>query len=152
MPGAVVAPHPSSRGSRRGSQRERGATAVELAIIAPMLILVIFFAIQAGLFFYGRTVAVQAAREGVSQLRLAADEDAYQQMRESVISATRDFAGKVGRQGLTNPQVSTGYEEAEGRVWVSVTGNVISLVPGLDLSATAEASGTVERFEEPVRP
>ena len=47
-----------------------GASALELSIVAPA-ILALIFAIQAGLFFYCRTVAVQAAREGVSQLRLA---------------------------------------------------------------------------------
>lgn len=151
MNGAQVAPGARRRAAVRAG-RERGATALELAIIAPMLIALIFFAIQAGLFFYGRTVAVQAAREGVSQLRLASDQNAYDQLRPGVVTATRDFAAKVGRQGLTNPQVETTYAEAEGRVEVMVSGQVISLVPGLNLTASANASGTVERFREPERP
>jgi Flp pilus assembly protein TadG len=52
---------------------ERGASALEMAFVAPGLILLIFFSIQAALFFYGRNVAIQAAREGVSQMRVAAD-------------------------------------------------------------------------------
>ncbi|HLT82995.1 MAG TPA: TadE family protein [Phototrophicaceae bacterium] len=133
-------------------RRDGGATSLELAIIAPMFLTLVFLAIQAGLFFYGRTVAVQAAREGVSQLRLAEDAAAFEAMRGGAVDYTRDLAATVGQQGLLDPQVRARYDDAEGRVWVSVTGRVISLVPGLDLTTTAEASGTVERFREPNRP
>jgi hypothetical protein len=141
---------PARPAPRRG--RERGATSLELAIVAPMFLTLVFLAIQAGLFFYGRTVAVQAAREGVSQLRLAEDAAAFEAMRGGAVDYPRDFAATVGQQGLLDPRVEARYDDAEGRVWVSVTGRVISLVPGLDLTTTAEASGTVERFREPNRP
>lgn len=138
------------RSPRRG--RERGSTAIELAILAPIFLMLIFFTIQAGLFFYGRTVAVQAAREGVSQLRLAETQADYDAIRVQVEDNTRQFAASVGRQGLSNAQVVSAYYDTSGRVEVYVTGNVISLVPGLNLSTTASASGVVERFQEPERP
>ena len=56
--------------SHRRRSDDRGASAVEFAVIAPTLLLLIFFIIQGGLYFYGRSVALQAARDGVSQLRL----------------------------------------------------------------------------------
>lgn len=152
---AGAAPVVSGRGAGAPpatSGHERGASALELAFIAPFFLALIFLTIQGGLFFYGRTVAVQAAREGVSQLRLAQDQAAYEAMREQAASYTRDFAASVGQQGLTNPAVSTRYDDEEGRVWVEVTGSVISLVPGVDLTTTAEASGIVERFRDPEQP
>lgn len=148
-PGPVPAT-PRRAALRRG--RERGASSLELAIIAPMFLALVFLAIQAGLFFYGRTVAVQAAREGVSQLRLAEDRAAFEAMQGGAVEYTRDFAATVGQQGLIDPSVRARYDDGEGRVWVSVSGRVISLVPGLNLTTTAEASGTVERFREPTRP
>lgn len=151
----VPAPGPVPSSPRRTAlrrDRDRGATSLELAFIAPMFLALVFLAIQAGLFFYGRTVAVQAAREGVSQMRLAEDRAEYEAVRAQAEDYTRDFAANVGQQGLLDPSVSSRYDDAEGRVWVSVTGRVITLVPGLDLTTTAEASGTVERFLEPPRP
>ena len=66
-----------------------------MAIIAPGFLFLIFFSIQAALYMYGRAVATQAAREGVSQLRLAADRDSYDQIRDAVVANTERFAGSV---------------------------------------------------------
>lgn len=140
-----------STASRRHApgSRERGASAVELAIVAPIFLALIFFTLQVGLFAYGRTVAVQAAREGVSQLRLAQDPSEYSAVRVTVEQSVARYATSVGRETLLDPEVTSAYDAAEGRVEVTVSGRVISLVPGLDLQATAGASGTVERFEDP---
>lgn len=136
---------------RRAEQRrfDRGSIALELAIIAPALLALIFFSMQAGLFFYGRAVAVQAAREGVSQLRVAEDLAAYEAAKPRALAYTTSFASTVGGQGLTGAQASSAYDDGEGRVEVTVTGSVITLVPGLNLTTTATASGTVERFRDP---
>ncbi|AKU18065.1 TadE family protein [Luteipulveratus mongoliensis] len=128
--------------------RERGSTALELAIIAPVLILLIFVTIQAALFFYGRSVALSAAREGVSQLRLAQDPGAYQAMRGQVMVSTERYASQVGGQALRQPSASSTYDDGAGKVHVKVKGKVISLVPW-DWSISQEASGTVERFRTP---
>ena len=60
---------------RRARRRagDEGSVALELAVIGPSLFVLIFFAIQVALYFYGCSVALQSAREGVSQLRLAQD-------------------------------------------------------------------------------
>ena len=127
--------------------RDRGASAIELAFIAPALLLLIFFSIQAALWWYGRTVALQAAREGVSQLRLASDRATYQQIAGPVTDRTERFAVAVGRESLLDPVATPDYDEAAGRVSMSVTGRVITLWPGAPLRVTQEAFGEVERFE-----
>lgn len=127
--------------------RDEGASAIELAFLAPMLLALIFFAVQAGLWWYGRDVALSAAREGVSQLRLAPDAGTYAQIRPSVVANTEQFATAVGRESLLNPVATPTYDEATGRVSMTVTGSVITLWPGSQLTVTQQAFGEIERFE-----
>lgn len=130
-------------------RRERGASAVELAFIAPAFVFLIFFCIQAALFFYGRAVAIQSAREGVSQLRLAPDRDTYEQLRPVVLDNTERFASTIGRESLIDPRATADYDAVNGQVTVQVEGDVISLLFGMDLHVTEKATGPVERFEAP---
>ena len=137
------------RGDRRPTRPagDRGASAIELAFVAPVLLMLIFFSIQAALWWYGRTVALQAAREGVSQLRLAPTEAEYRRIEGPVTDRTESFAVAVGRESLLAPEATPGYDDAAGRVSMRVTGSVITLWPGPDLRVTQEAFGEVERFE-----
>lgn len=123
--------------------------------MAPALLALIFFSLQAAFFFYGRAVATQAAREGVSQLRLAEDPETYAVLQGPALERTERFAANVGGPGLVDPAAVSDYleqDDGSARVSVTVTGRVITLVPGLDLTASAQASGTVERFLEAVDP
>ncbi|WP_130014380.1 TadE/TadG family type IV pilus assembly protein [Serinicoccus sediminis] len=147
-------PRPRRPRTRReaGRPAERGTSALELAIVAPVLLSLIFFSLQAAFFFYGRAAATHAAREGVSMLRLAEDRSDYAALQPDALARTERFASGVGGPGLTAPEVGSTYvEEGDGtaRVTVTVSGRVITLVPGLRLTASADASGTVERFLEP---
>ncbi|MGL5811292.1 MAG: TadE/TadG family type IV pilus assembly protein [Nocardioides sp.] len=139
----------SQTGRRRGSRDEHGASALEMALVAPGFLFLIFLAVQASLFFYGRNVAIQSAREGVAQLRLAQDPAAYDQISGEVASNTVRYASTIGRESLISPTAETAYDDAAGRVRVEVSGRVISLLPFLDLTVTEYAEGPVERFEAP---
>jgi hypothetical protein len=121
-----------------------------MAFVAPGLLFLIFLCIQGALFFYGRNVAIQAAREGVSQLRLAQDQATYDDIHGGVVENTERFAVAVGREALIDPVAISSYDDGAGRVRMRVTGRVISLVPGLDLTVTEEAEGPVERFDAAV--
>lgn len=135
---------PGSRGAR-----DRGSASLELAFVAPVLLLVVFVGVQAGLWAYGRSVALQSAREGVSQLRLLSDAQSVEAARPLVSAHVVQFATTVGRESLLRPTVtSRSFVDATGepRVEVTVTGSVISLVPGLHLTTTQRATGAVEHF------
>jgi len=141
-----VAAARSTTPSRR-PRGHRGASALELTLVAPGLLVFIFLTIQAGLYFYGRAVAEQAAREGVSRLRLAQTEQLSDAVRADVQTAVEAYAVAVGRETLLQPKATTTYDAGSGKVSVTVTGDVITLVPGLDLTITQQVFGEIERFE-----
>jgi len=137
------------RNSATWNPRERGSASLELAFVAPVLLLVVFVGVQAGLWAYGRSVALQSAREGVSQLRLLSDAQSVEAARPLVSAHVVQFATALGRESLLRPAVtSRSFVDATGepRVEVTVSGSVISLVPGLHLSTTQRATGAVEHF------
>lgn len=131
----------------RRDRGESGASAVELAFIAPAFILLIFFTIQGSLFFYGRNVAIQAAREGVSQMRLSPYESDFATARPGVIAYTQRFAVATGRESLLDPVATPDYDNDAARVSMTVRGNVITLVPFMHFTVTETAEGSVERFQ-----
>ena len=140
-------PRRPSRRRSSGRRSEAGASAVELAVLAPGFLLLVFLTVQAALFFYGKTVAIQAAREGVSQLRLAQTQADYSRQQAAITDNTERYAATVGQQGLLAPAATPSYDDVAGRVRMEVTGGVITLVPGLQLRVRAHAEGQVERFE-----
>lgn len=130
--------------NRASGSRDRGSAALEMAFIAPVFLLLVFTGIQVGLWAYGRSVALAAAREGVAQLRVLPDEQFAAAADPVVRAHVEQFAVTVGRESLLEPHATTAW--TRDRVTVTVSGHVVSLVPGLDLRTTQQASGSVERF------
>lgn len=129
---------------RRG---DRGASAIELSLVAPVVLLLIFATVQFALWLYGRNVALQSAREGVSRLRLVASAEAATS-EAATEREVESYAAAVGRESLLDPVATATYDDRTGRVRVTVTGRVVSLVPGWGFTVTRTATGEVERFEE----
>nr|MDT0666757.1 pilus assembly protein [Micromonospora sp. DSM 115978] len=125
----------------RRRRDDRGVSSLELAIVTPAVLLLIFFIVQVALWWYGRNVALQAAREGVSQLRLVQPTDDVEAAQVAVEDSVVDFAATLGQESLLGPAADSVYDPDEGRVSVTVTGDVVSLVPGLTLSVSQQAYG-----------
>jgi Flp pilus assembly protein TadG len=136
-----------SRGSRRRS--ERGASSLELAILAPTILALIFISIQTALWLYGRSVALNAAQEGVSRLRLVQPPVYSTALGEKVRVDIEAYAQQLGGgNSLGDVQVPPpAYNDPEGMVSFTVTGETISLVPGLHLTVSRTATGPIEQFE-----
>ena len=135
---------------RTPAARDAGSTSLEAAFVAPALLLLVLTTVQAGLWFHGRSVALQVAREGVSQWRLADSEAEAAELRPLVDARVLHYAAAVGRESLLEPAVVSAWElrpDGDARAEVVVTGAVVSLVPGLHLSTTQRAVGEVERFQ-----
>lgn len=143
---------------------DRGVSALELAIIAPSLLVLIFLIIQGALYFYARSVALQAARDGVSQLRLYQTYDGCTGAADAVASNVVQFAHAVGSGALTGTTVTPLCAKAQqytntaapgsapaanpASVSVSVTGASITLIPWGSFQVTETAKGTVEQFQD----
>ncbi|MFC0625319.1 TadE/TadG family type IV pilus assembly protein [Kribbella deserti] len=127
---------------------ERGASALELSIIAPMLLGLIFMSVQAALWLYGRSVALNAAQEGVSQLRLIQPPVYNDGLGEQVRAETQAYAARLGGTALRNTRVpDLTYDDVAGQVSVTVAGDTVSLIPGVTLTVTRTATGPIEQFE-----
>ena len=127
--------------------RERGTSAVEFVIVAPVFLLLIFTIVEAGLFFHARDTAQSSAREGVSALRLAgsnADPSSYIAYARQIAA---DFATEIGN--LSDVQTSASIDPASGRVSVTVTGNAV--MPLGTLSITQTSWATLEQWRPDLR-
>lgn len=120
-----------------------GSSAIELAVLGPVILLIIFSIIQFALVEYGANVALNSAREAVSTLRLI-DQPACQNRQQQVAADTVTYARSLGSAALESPTVSPRC--GADSVSVTVTGHATSLVPGLTISVSRTASGRVEHF------
>ncbi|MBN9103736.1 MAG: pilus assembly protein [Propionibacteriaceae bacterium] len=123
----------------RLSGGERGSVTVEMVVLMPVLLAILFGGIQAGVVFHARHIAIAAAQEGA---RTAA---AYQASLPDGISTARNAAVDWAGQSLTGIQV-TGQRTAT-RVSITVQGSAISLLPGVSWPIEQTATLPVERLE-----
>ncbi|HZX08117.1 TadE family protein [Kribbella sp.] len=127
---------------------ERGVSTLELAILAPAILALIFVSIQTALWLYGRSVALNAAQEGVSRLRLVQPTVYTAAVGEKVRADIQSYAQQVGGTTLRNATVPfPSYNSPQGMVSFTVTGDTVSLVPGLDLKVSRTATGPIEQFQ-----
>ncbi|MET0819745.1 MAG: TadE family protein [Aeromicrobium sp.] len=137
-----------TRSSRARTRPERGTSAIEFSIIAPIFLVLIFTIIQAGLYFYSVNTAQSASREGVSYLRLAgnnANPDAFISAAEQV---TEGYATKIGR--LKDVTAIGTIDTRTGRVTMRVLGKVVLPIGGtVDVQQSSEA--TLEQFRGDTR-
>lgn len=122
-------------------RRERGAVAVELAIVAPALMLLVLGVLQFGLWYHAQNVVQTAALEGA---RVAAAED-------GTAGAGRARALEVVAEGLgqaadgEDAVASTDPEAARVEVTAELRG--LLPIPGLSsFSLSSEATVFRERF------
>ncbi|WP_328814395.1 TadE family protein [Nonomuraea cypriaca] len=129
--------------TRRG---ERGVTAVELALLMPIILAVALLIVQVALWFHGRQVAEAAAREGARVAR-SAPFDSGDWEGAATAKAT-DIVRAIGPRLLSGATATTSEQEPDER-FVTVTGSavqVIPLLPDLTFTITATAGGPVECF------
>jgi len=121
-------------------RRDRGGSVVELAILWPAIVLVIFGAVQVTTYFTARTVALSAAQVGVAtERRYDATPGSGQDRAEEFLAGAGDW--------LADPQVDEPVRTDE-QVLVTVHGRALSVVPGVSWEIRQSARGTIERFTE----
>lgn len=128
------------RGRGRG---ERGTSALEFSIIAPVFLLLIFTIIQAGLYFHARNTAQSASREGVSYLRLAGTNSDPEAFTSGAETLAEGYASKLGR--LNDVEANGTIDLESGRVSMTVVGTVVLPVGG-NVEIQQRSTATLEQF------
>jgi Flp pilus assembly protein TadG len=131
------APH----GDQRASGSDRGGSSiVELAILWPLLVLVIFGSVQVATYFTARTVAMSAAQLAVSaERRYDATPGVGRDRAEAYLASSGDW--------LVQAEVDDPVRTPE-EVFVTVRGEALSILPGVRWEIEQTARGTIERFTE----
>ncbi|MBV9379195.1 MAG: pilus assembly protein [Streptosporangiaceae bacterium] len=133
-----------TRSRRRGKRADRGSSAIELAILAPMLLIMIWLVVQFALWFQSRSVAVAAAQAGARMAREEAGV-AGRPWQTDAVARARDYYNSLGTKILGGIQVVP-VGNPGTNVGVQVTGTVSSIIPGLTLTITETSEGPVECF------
>lgn len=150
-PGAARLP-----AARRRVSGARGSSSLELAIVTPVLFLLIGTAVQVGLWFHARSIALSAAQEGARAARQPAASEAAADA--AGLAQAQAYLAQLGSDVLVPGTVAVLPERgtADARaaalggitdvVSIRVRGHVVSLVPGLALTVDQVSTVPVERF------
>lgn len=126
-------------GQCRGT-RDRGSVSLELVIVFPVLLLIIFGGIQGAMYYYGRSIALAAAQEGS---RVAAAQNGS--TGAGYAAATTFITQAGGTDVLQGSQISSSRSATDATV--TVRGSSLSILPGLGgLDITQSASAPLERL------
>lgn len=126
---------------RRG-QGDDGVATLELTVLFPVVLLILFGVIQGALYFHGRNVVMAAAEQGVRAARV----DGQTDRAGTAADEARQFLTITGEldnlTGLSiNPDVGT------ETVRVTVSARTVSLLPGIPGPRISQtAAGDIERF------
>jgi Flp pilus assembly protein TadG len=112
---------------RQKGHFERGAAAVEMALVMPLLILMVMGIIDFGRIFNGEIQLSQAAREGARVAALGFPED------PDVITRTRAALNNPAFQGGT-ATISVAVVDASGNAVAHPSGNVCVTSDSLDVA------------------
>lgn len=126
---------------RRHLRQDHGFGSVEFAVLAVVVLALIFTTIQVGLFYHARKVAQSAARQGVEAGRQLGASDA------DGVAQAQAFLGRYGGS-VQQPSVSAAGSTAED-IRITVRGHVATLVPGVTLEVVQHADAPIERWTTP---
>jgi hypothetical protein len=121
---------------------ERGAASVaQVVLIAPALLFTLMLIVQFALMFHARNVAEQAAQEGAAAARR------FDGTSDAARRTTLDYLSALDTTTLQDRGVAV--NRTTETATVTVSGIVISLVPGIHLRVAESATGPVERYVSP---
>jgi Flp pilus assembly protein TadG len=122
---------------------DRGDASIQMAIVFPFIILLTITVVQVSMWYYARSIALTAAREGVAAGR------SYQASTSDGAARARETLSRIAGDSLRGAGVSTGGSTA-AQMQVTVTGTAPSMIPGISgLHISQSASGARERWTTP---
>ena len=121
---------------------DSGSSAVELVLITPALMLVVFVIVQAALYMHARHLVTAAAQHGARIARAAGMSTTAG--TGDARSETLNYLHTVGGDMTNSPEVTVTRDATTATVVVHA--DAISILPGLHLSVTAASRGPLEQF------
>lgn len=122
-------------------ERDRGAASAELVIATPAALLLLLVIVQFALAVHAHHIAQAAASRALATARVErATAETGQADAQALVRA-------VGSAALRDPLVTVHRTRTQASVEVS--GQVVKVVPFLNLHVTARAAGPVEHFTGP---
>ena len=116
---------------------DRGVSAIELAILAPILLIVVTLIIQWALWFEAREVALDAAQAGAQYAR-----EQQPGWAANAVSHAKSFYQDVGTSIIKGFQVTVNPPAGNpNQVFVTVSGTIPTLIPGFSPMSVHETSG-----------
>jgi Flp pilus assembly protein TadG len=120
----------------------RGSVTVEVSVLAPVLLLLVFTIVQVGLWSYARSLALGAAQEGIAAGR------AYGAPAEAGRARAEQFLARSAGDSLLDPRVVATATATSLRL--EVTGRALSVLPGVPgLPVRQHAQGPIEQVTQP---
>jgi Flp pilus assembly protein TadG len=123
------------------ARREEGASAVETALVIPVVMLILLFVLQACLWAHAANLVSAAAAQGAQSASLNGGSGviAADSAKALLQSSGRSVVTDVGVQTLPGP---------DGEVFVRVTGRSEAILPWLTLNVASSRSGVVQEFRQ----
>lgn len=116
---------------------ERGSTTLEIVVLMPLMVLLLMVVVQFGIYFHTRAVATTAAHHGADSTRIlngtaAAGTAVTDQFLDQSAAALRGRTVVIDRSAT--------------QVTVTITGEVVSLIPFAEFPMTVTVETPVERI------
>jgi Flp pilus assembly protein TadG len=124
---------------RARARDERGSTTVEFVVLVPLMVLLLMVVVQFGIYFHTRAVATTAAHQAADNARI------LDGTAEAGSAAATQFLDQ-NAGALRDQDVSV--ERSDTDVTVTVTGEVLSLIPFASFPLDVTVSAPVERIVE----
>jgi Flp pilus assembly protein TadG len=125
---------------RRRDEGDRGSVSIEMVVLTPVLLLLMFTAIQAALWGYARDIAIGAAQNA------ARAGSAFGSDPSAACAAAVRFATQNG-DGLSDVTCTPELIDGGRQLRITVGGVSLSLVPGVKgFNAAQSASSPIEQF------
>lgn len=132
----------------RSAGADRGSSVVELAVLAPTLMIMCMLILQFGLWFNARQAALAAAQAGATVAREEAAANPALPWQADAQNAAETYYGNL-HTGLLNDVAPIAYQGNGSNVYVTVKGQLgYSVFPfwALNLKISATAGGPIECF------
>lgn len=142
----------ASEGRSAAARDDRGSSAIELVLITPVLIALVFGLIQTALVWNARHTVSAAAQDGARDARsstavvpvVTAASSSNPTFDAEVRSSTLNYLRQIGGQSLQNPTVAIRHDGTF--VVVTVSGTTLGLLPGTTVRVSSTSRTPVEGY------